>query len=69
MEIQVIQIGNSKGIILSKAILERYNIQNKVVLELRKNHINIAPVKQFREGWDKSLSEMNSRGEDILLLK
>lgn len=69
MEIQVIQIGNSKGIILSRAILERYNIQNKLVLELRKNHINITPVNQLREGWDKSLTELNSKGEDILLLK
>lgn len=69
MEIQVIQIGNSKGIILSRAILERYNIQNKVALELRKNHINISPVSQPRDGWDKSLNEMNARGEDILLLK
>ena len=69
MEIQVIQIGNSKGIILSRAIIERYNIQNRVALELRKNHINISPVIQSRDGWDKSLNEMNARGEDILLLK
>jgi len=69
MEIQVIQIGNSKGIILSRAILEKYNIQNKVRLDLRKNHINISPVTRSREGWDNSLNEMNSREEDILLLK
>jgi antitoxin MazE len=69
MEIQVIQIGNSKGIILSRAILERYSIQNKVVLDLRKNHINITPLNQSREGWENSLNEMNSKGEDILLLK
>ena len=69
MEIQVIQIGNSKGIILSRAILERYNIQNKVVLDLRKNHINITSLNQSRDGWENSLNEMNSKGEDILLLK
>jgi antitoxin MazE len=69
MEIQVIQIGNSRGIILSRAILERYSIQNKVVLDLRKNHINITPLNQSREGWENSLNEMNSKGEDILLLK
>ncbi len=69
MEIQVIQIGNSRGIILSRAILERYNIQNKVQLELRKNHINITPVNETRKDWDKSLTVMNSKGEDILLIK
>ena len=69
MEIQVIQIGNSRGIILSRAILERYNIQNKVQLELRKNHINITPVNETRKDWDRSLTVMNSKGEDILLMK
>ena len=69
MEIQVILIGNSRGIILSRAILERYNIQNKVQLELRKNHINITPVNETRKDWDKSLTVMNSKGEDILLIK
>ena len=69
MEIQVIQIGNSRGIILSRAILERYNIQNKVQLELRKNHINITPVNETRKDRDKSLTVMNSKGEDILLIK
>ena len=69
MEIQVIQIGNSRGIILSRAILDRYNIQNKVQLELRKNHINITPVNETRKDWDRSLTVMNSKGEDILLIK
>jgi hypothetical protein len=39
------------------------------VLNLRKNHINITPLNQTREGWENSLNEMNSKGEDILLLK
>ncbi|HQB86164.1 MAG TPA: AbrB/MazE/SpoVT family DNA-binding domain-containing protein [Bacteroidales bacterium] len=69
MEIQVIQIGNSKGIILSRAILERYDIRNKVDLELRKNHIKISAQRQSRDGWGKALNEMNSRREDILLIK
>ena len=51
------------------SILERYNIQNKVQLELRKNHINITPVNETRKDWDKSLTVMNSKGEDILLIK
>ena len=69
MEIQVIQIGNSKGIILGRAILERYDIRNKVNLELRKNHIQISAQRQSRDGWGKALNEMNSRREDILLIK
>ena len=32
MELSIINIGNSKGIRLSKTILEKYNIQDKIEL-------------------------------------
>jgi len=67
MEIPVIQIGNSRGIRLSKAILDRYNISDMVDLELRKNHIHIKPLSQPRKGWDKAFTEMNAKGDDTLL--
>jgi len=35
MEIQVVKIGNSKGFRLSKTILEKYNIKDKVELILQ----------------------------------
>jgi antitoxin MazE len=69
MEIQVIQIGNSKGIRLSKAVLERYNITDRVDLELKKNHIHIKGLSQPRKGWDKAFTEMNANGDDVLFLK
>jgi len=68
MEIPVIQIGNSRGIRLSKAILDRYNISDMVDLELRKNHIHIKPLSQPRKGWDKAFTEMNAKGDDTLLI-
>jgi antitoxin MazE len=69
MEISVIKIGNSRGIRLSKTILDRYKIADKVVLELRKNHINIKSLSQPRKGWDKAFTEMNAKGSDNLLFK
>lgn len=69
MEIQVIRIGNSRGIRLTKAILERYDIGDVVDLELRKNHINITPLSQPRKGWYNAFKEMNANGEDNLFLK
>jgi antitoxin MazE len=69
MEIPVIPIGNSRGIRLSKTILDRYNIIDRVDLELRKNHIHIKPLSQPRKGWDKAFTEMNAKGDDTLLFK
>ena len=39
MNIAVIPIGNSKGIRLGKAILEKYNIKDAVELVLEKGYI------------------------------
>jgi len=64
MEVSVIRIGNSRGIRLSKALLDRYNIRDTVDLELRKGHINIKPLSQPRKGWDKAFMEMNANGDD-----
>jgi len=69
MEIPVIQIGNSRGIRLSKTILDKYNIKDMVDLELRKNHIHIKSLAQPRKGWDKAFTEMNAKGDDTLFLK
>jgi len=69
MEIQVIQIGNSRGIRLNKTILDRYDIGDMVDLELRKSHINIKPLAQPRKGWDKSFMDINAKGHDTLFFK
>ena len=69
MEIPVIQIGNSRGIRLSRTILDRYNISDRVDLELRKNHIHIKSLSQPRAGWEKAFIEMNAKGNDNLLFK
>lgn len=40
MEVSIISIGNSKGIRLSKTLLEKYNIRHKVELILEKGYMN-----------------------------
>lgn len=67
MEISVIKIGNSKGFRLSKTLIEKYNIKDKVELILEKGYIIIKPVSKPRKGWEKSFKEMSEKGEDQLL--
>jgi len=67
MELSVIKIGNSKGLRLSKTILEKYNIKDKVELILEKGHIILKPVNNPRKGWDKTFKEMNENEDDKLL--
>jgi antitoxin MazE len=68
MQLSVIQIGNSKGLRLSKTILERYQIKDKVEMILEDDQIVLRPVAQVREGWAEAFKQMHERQEDELLI-
>lgn len=68
MEVSIIKIGNSKGFRLSKTILERYNITDKIELILEKGQIIIRPILKPRKGWDKAFQNMHENGDDQLLM-
>ena len=68
MKTSIIQIGNSKGLRLSKTILERYNIKDTVELILEKGRIILKPVDQPRKGWDEAFSKMHLNNDDQLLI-
>ena len=68
MELSIIQIGNSKGLRLSKEILLRYNIKDKVEIVLEKGYIILKPTSQPRKGWEKAFKQMHERNDDHLLM-
>ncbi len=56
MEINVINVGNSKGIIIPAKFLKMLNLKDKVKLNLSDNKIVIEPVtKSPREGWEMQI--------------
>ena len=68
MELSIIKIGNSKGFRLPKALIEKYNIKEKVELILEKGYLILKPISTPRKGWEESFKEMHERGEDQLLI-
>lgn len=68
MELNVINIGNSKGIRLSKTILEKYSINEKVELILEKGYMILKPKAEPRKNWEKSFKKMHENGDDQLLI-
>lgn len=68
MELSVINIGNSKGIRLSKTILEKYNINDKIELILEKGYIILKPKAEPRKNWDQAFKKMHENGDDQLLM-
>ena len=67
MEVSVIKIGNSKGIRLSKSLIEKYNIKDTVELILEKGHIVLKPLSSPRKGWEDAFKKMAENGDDRLL--
>ncbi|RVU24683.1 AbrB/MazE/SpoVT family DNA-binding domain-containing protein [Sandaracinomonas limnophila] len=68
MEVQIISIGNSKGIRLPKTILEKYNLDDKLELEMKDDCIVLKPLKTPRLGWDEAFKKMNAQKDDELLI-
>jgi len=68
MEIPIIRIGNSKGIRLSKTVLEQYHITDKVDLVMEEDYIVLKPMTKPRTGWDEAFRKMHENGDDQLLI-
>ncbi len=67
MELSIIQIGNSKGFRLSKTLIDKYNIKDKVELILEKGYFILKPISQPRKDWDIAFKEMGENYDDQLL--
>lgn len=68
MQVPVIQVGNSKGIRLSKTLLEKYQITDKIELVLEEDHILLKAVSKPRKNWEEAFAEMHRNGDDRLLI-
>jgi antitoxin MazE len=68
MDVSLISIGNSKGIRLSKTLLEKYNFQDTIELILEKGYIILKPKTKARKGWEKAFKKMHENGDDTQLI-
>jgi len=68
MEISVVQIGNSKGIRLSKTLIEKYHIKDTIELILEEERMILKPKTVPRKGWEASFKEMHEKGDDKPLM-
>jgi antitoxin MazE len=68
MEVSVVKIGNSKGILLSKTVIDKYKIKDKVDVSLEKGQIVIKAMHESRKGWENAFKAMHKNGDDKLLM-
>jgi antitoxin MazE len=69
MEIPIIPIGNSKGIRLSKTLIQKYDLTDSVELILNEEYIILKPVAKPRKDWEEAFKEMHENKNDKLLVE
>ena len=67
MRASLIQIGNSRGVRIPKAVLEQTGLQGDVEMEVRGNQVVIRTAHRPRAGWDEAFARMAEAGDDRLL--
>jgi antitoxin MazE len=58
MRAKLVQIGNSRGVRLPKAMIEEAGLGDELEISVRKGEIVIARVKGVREGWAEAFKEI-----------
>lgn len=69
MKARIVQIGNSQGIRIPKALLEQSGLNNDVELEVKDRQIIIRTSRKPREDWESKFSAMAENADDELLDK
>jgi len=69
MTVELIRIGNSRGIRLPKAVIEQCGFGGKVDLRVEGDRVIIAPSRPPREGWEEAFRAARTAQPDEMLLE
>jgi len=68
MKVNLVPIGNSKGVRIPRALIEQCGLDGKVEMLIRDGAIVLRPTRGARQGWDGAFEAMAAAGDDALLL-
>jgi len=68
MKVELVRIGNSRGIRIPKPILEQVGLQGSIELRVENDRLVIAPTHLPREGWEEAFRAAGASADDELLL-
>ncbi len=67
MKVNVVRIGNSRGIRIPKTVLRQCHLAEEVELDVQDNRLIIRPVAHARRGWEDAFRKMHGHRDDALL--
>lgn len=56
MKVSLIQVGNSRGVRLPKAVLDQCEFTNEVELTVEDGRVVLTPIKSPRSGWTEAFA-------------
>jgi len=68
MNVQIVRVGNSRGIRIPKGILAACRLEGEVSLAIENDALVIRRARRPRQGWAEAFREAATRGDDTLLL-
>ncbi len=68
MNVDLVRIGNSRGVRIPKPIIEQCGFGDRVRFEVEGDRLIIGPAERLRGGWDQAFAAMAAAGDDALLL-
>ena len=68
MKVDLVRVGNSRGIRIPKPIIEQCGFEDAVELRVENRHLVIAPAREPRAGWEEAFRAAGpSSGDEFLL--
>jgi len=68
MKLELVRIGNSRGIRIPKPIIDQLGFENSVDVRIERDRLVIAPARLPRQGWKEAFEAAGSSEGDELLL-
>jgi antitoxin MazE len=68
MKVNLVPIGNSKGVRIPRALIEQCGLGDRVEMLIRDGTLVLAPARGLRSGWEEAFEKMAAAGDDALLV-
>ena len=68
MKVELIRIGNSRGVRIPKALIELYGFGKGVELRIEEDRLVMVPDNGPRQGWEEAFRRVGESAKDEVLL-
>ncbi len=64
MKVNLVSIGNSKGVRIPASVIKECGLGNELEMRVENGVVVLAPARGVREGWDSAFEKMAAAGDD-----